>query len=51
MVLFQFMEQESGSKLLQCFLAIHNFQEQLTEQYGTYDGSMAQSDAMVIYDK
>ncbi len=49
--LFQFMEQEGGSKLLQCFLAIHNFQEQLTEQYGEYDGTMAQDDAMVIYDK
>ncbi len=45
------MEQEGVGKLLQCFLAMHNFQQQLTEQYGKYDETEAQSDAMVIYDK
>ncbi len=47
----QFMEQEGAMTLLQCWLAIDNFQQLLSERHGTYDGSEAQSDAMVVYEK
>lgn len=48
---FQFMEQEGAIDLLQCWLAIDNFQQQLSSQHGKYDGIEAQNDAMVIYEK
>ena len=45
------MEQEDAIDLLQCWLAIDNFQQQLSSQHGHYDATEAQNDAMVIYDK
>lgn len=45
------MDQEGASDLLQCWLAMENFQQQLSEHHGRYDASEAQKDAMVIYDK
>ena len=45
------MEQEGAMDLLQCWLAMDNFQQQLSERHGYYDGMEAQNDAMVIYEK
>lgn len=45
------MEQEGGSKLLQFWLAVDNFQQHLLSYDDNYDGMEAQSDAMVLYDK
>ena len=48
--MFQYMEQEGLSHLLQFLLAVDNFEELLAGQE-TYDGLQAQDDAMVLYDK
>ncbi|XP_048769790.2 A-kinase anchor protein 10, mitochondrial-like [Ostrea edulis] len=47
----EYMEQEGGSKLLQFWLAVDNFQQHLLSYDDNYDGMEAQSDAMVLYDK
>ncbi|XP_013068214.2 A-kinase anchor protein 10, mitochondrial-like isoform X1 [Biomphalaria glabrata] len=47
----EFMEQEGASDLMQMWLAVDNFQQQLTSTNGSYDAEQAQADAMVIYDK
>ena len=48
---WQYLEQEGGSNLLQFWIAADNFQQLLLSSDGVYDGMEAQSDAMVIYDK
>ena len=48
--MFQYMEQEGLSHLLQFLLAVDNFEELLAGQEN-YDGLQAQDDAMVLYDK
>jgi len=45
------MEREDAMNLLQCWLELDSFQQQLASQQGHYDIQQAQSDAMVIYDK
>ena len=47
----QFMEREDAMNLLQCWLELDSFQQQLSTQHGLYDTQQAQTDAMVIYDK
>ena len=51
MVVLQFMEQEGARHLMQFWMAADNFQQQLIQQEGTYDGMQAQSDAMILYDR
>ena len=53
------MEQEGGSDLIQLWLAVDNFQQQLTKNVTSGDGKSGpandweqdQNDAMVIYDR
>ena len=45
------MEQESVTYLLQCLLAMDNFQQHLSDNQGKLDSMEAQNDAMIIYDK
>ncbi|KAK7488210.1 hypothetical protein BaRGS_00020517 [Batillaria attramentaria] len=47
----EFMEQEGASHLMQFWMAADNFQQQLIQQAGQYDGMQAQSDAMILYDR
>ncbi|KAK3083739.1 hypothetical protein FSP39_002360 [Pinctada imbricata] len=47
----EYMEQEGGSNLLQFLLAVDNFHKHLISLGEGYDGTEAQTDAMVIYDK
>ncbi|XP_076453069.1 A-kinase anchor protein 10, mitochondrial-like [Babylonia areolata] len=47
----EFMEQEGAQHLMQFWMAADNFQQQLIQQEGHYDGMQAQSDAMILYDR
>ncbi|XP_070204322.1 A-kinase anchor protein 10, mitochondrial-like isoform X2 [Littorina saxatilis] len=47
----EFMEQENAQHLMQLWMAVDNFWQQLIQQEGGYDGMQAQSDAMVLYDR
>ena len=46
--MLQFMEQEGARHLMQFWMAADNFQQQLIQQEGTYDGMQAQNDAMIL---
>ena len=45
------MEQERAMLLLQCWLDLENFQRFLVDEATQSDWTVAQSDAMVLYDK
>lgn len=45
------MEQENARDLLQCWLDLESFQQLLSDSHGQYDGSQAQTDAIVLYEK
>ena len=45
------MEQERAMLLLQCWLDLENFQRFLVDEATQSDWTVAQADAMVLYDK
>lgn len=45
------MEKEDAVNVLQFWLAADNFQDQLADKKGQYDGQEAQNDAMILYDQ
>ncbi|CAB1420884.1 unnamed protein product [Pleuronectes platessa] len=47
----EYMEKEEAMNVLQFWLAADNFQNQLADKKGQYDGQEAQNDAMILYDK
>lgn len=47
----EFMEKEDAVNVLQFWLAADNFQDQLADKKGQYDGQEAQNDAMILYDQ
>lgn len=47
----EFLEQEGTASLLEFWLAATNFQQQLTDQHGSYNPEEAQNDAVILYDK
>ncbi|KAK4304645.1 hypothetical protein Pmani_023413 [Petrolisthes manimaculis] len=47
----EYVEQEGGRGILQVWIAVSNFRQQLMETDGTVDGMQAQADAMILYDK
>ncbi|KAK8725736.1 hypothetical protein OTU49_010447 [Cherax quadricarinatus] len=47
----EYVEQEGGRNMLQLWVAVSNFRQQLVEQGDTYDPKQAQADAMILYDK
>ncbi|XP_018104308.1 A-kinase anchor protein 10, mitochondrial isoform X2 [Xenopus laevis] len=47
----EYMEKEDAVNILQFWLAADNFQSQLADKNGQYDGQEAQNDAMILYDK
>lgn len=47
----QYVEQEGGRSMLQLWVAVSNFRQQLIEEAPSYDPMQAQTDAMILYDK
>ncbi|XP_045617463.1 A-kinase anchor protein 10, mitochondrial-like isoform X1 [Procambarus clarkii] len=47
----EYVEQEGGRNMLQLWVAVSNFRQQLMEQADLYDSKQAQADAMILYDK
>lgn len=48
----QYVEQEGGQSMLQFWVAVSNFRQQLLEaDPQTHDPAQAQADAMILYDK